>query len=132
MNNSLIAGFLALVLVSGLVNGCSKKKDSDCIGTPSCEGEWKVFAGQTGEGRACTMPSGDLHVRYEKRTSDELVAMWSKLIPARMGLEIEKPWGAGREYREAVYKNADGDKYLIVMIVQTGSTKIRTVRLTWE
>jgi hypothetical protein len=132
MNNSLIAGFLSVVLVSGFVTGCSDKKYSACIGTPSCEGEWKVFAGQVGEGTACTTPAGDLHVRYEKPTSDELVAIWSKLIPSRMGIEIENPWGASGQYREAVYKNADGNKYLIAQIVQTSGTKIRTVRLTWQ
>jgi hypothetical protein len=132
MNNFPLACLLAVVFAFGPVTGCSKKEMPDCIGTPGCEGEWKVFAGHLEEGQACTTPSGDLHVRYEKRTSDELVAIWSKLIPAKMGLETKKPWGASREYREGVYKKADKDEYLIVQIVQTASTKIRTVRLTWE
>ncbi len=78
------------------------------------------------------MASGDLHVRYETKSSDELVALWSKLIPEKMGLKLKGEWGAGGEYRQAWYVGEKGGRLLNVSVVQTGSTKIRTLRLTWE
>ena len=132
MHRVFVALGLSLFLSLGLFLACSETEKFHCIGKPACEGEWKVFAGHVGVGEACTTPAGDLHVRYESMSSDELVEIWSKLIPEKMGLKLKDKWGAAREYRQAWYVREEGGKLLNVSVVQTASTKVRTIRLTWE
>ena len=122
---------LASVALSGLA-ACEAKNEVTCVGTPACLGEWEVFSNGLGEGQPCTTPAGDLHVRYERESSDELVALWSERIPAKLGLTLKDAWGESRDYRQAWYVSADGKKLLSVGIVASGSTKVRTVRLSWE
>jgi len=121
-----------LVIGSTALGGCSEKKEVDCVGEAACLGEWKGFRGALGEGSPCTTPADDLHIRYDGKSSDELVALWSPLIPATLGLRLKDEWGVSGEYRQAWYVSDDGARTLNVSIVQSGSTRVRTVRLTWE
>jgi hypothetical protein len=124
--------FFCLSALGGFVGACSQGPETHCIGKPACLGEWRVFEGAVGEGQPCTTPAGDLELRYENKRSDELVAVWSRLIPEKMGLSLKGPWEARGEYRQAWYRSEDGKKLLYAGIVQGGSTRVRTVRLTWE
>jgi len=130
MNRAVV--LFCLSSLAGLGCACSEEPETQCIGRPACLGEWRVFAGALGEGQPCTTPAGDLHLRYEHRSSDELMAVWSRLIPEKMGLSLKAPWEANGEYRQAWYRAEGGQKLLNVGIVQSGSTQVRTVRLSWE
>ena len=114
------------------LGACSETKEKHCLGTEACLGEWKVFEQDLAGGAPCTTPVGDLHVRYEKESSDEIMAHWAKVIPAKMGLSLRDEWRANQAFRQAWYRSQDGKRLLNVGIVQSGSTRVRTLRLSWE
>lgn len=126
------SSLLVLVLLLSVVSGCKEGEAPRCLGVQSCEGEWAVFSGHVGTGQACTTPAGDLHVRYEKRSSDDIVASWSKLIPTRMGVVVEHAWAGARAYRQGFYKDPASGRLLNVQVVPASGSKARTLQMTWE
>ncbi len=121
-----------LACLAGVACACSRDARTQCVGTEACLGEWQAFAGALEAGQPCTTPAGDLHVRYEHKSPDALVALWAGLIPAKLGLRPVGPWEARGEYRQAWYRAGDEARRLYVGVVQSGGSRVHTVRLSWE